>query len=505
MTQNLVDDVVEVELKLIAQGDALSGFQQHVLTQYEGRYELRQATLKNQYFDTPDQMLRKHKMGLRVRSNNQHHEQTLKQKGKVVGGLHQRPEYNIDVPTANVDVRLFPEDIWPPEFDVPAIQDQLKPLFTTHFHRTTYILTDHADNVFEVVFDVGDVSTEKDQRPINEVELELKQGNPIAMFDLALEIGKHSKVRVNDLTKAAFGYALANGKHIKSKHLPYILSLERNCSTEAAFTAAVQSALSHWQYHQSVYMETYKLAALTEMVRAIRMLLQAFSLYLPVLQCKELLTLHKQLIVLSQKWDWQNEIQAIRYLRSPRGPFSKRLNRDQALMSYLQGRKEGILNAQDPESLIFSTLSTQIQLNTAALLLARPWRTTSTAFDAPVSEHANGWLSQGWQTVLQAFPGKALSVSQYLSAEAVLRQILRNGYMLASLFSEDREAFRAPWIDLALGLEELNALVLLESVLAETDFDDKHELQQWTKDKITALLRVMEMTRSMAMRAETYW
>jgi triphosphatase len=47
--------------------------------------------------------------------------------------------------------------------------------------------------------------------------------------------------------------------------------------------------------------------------------------------------------------------------------------------------------------------------------------------------------------------------------------------------------------------------VLLESVLAETDFDDKHELQQWTKDKITALLRVMEMTRSMAMRAETYW
>lgn len=498
-------DTWEVELKLIAQHNPITAFQQFILPRFEGNYELRQATLKNQYFDTPEQLLRQYKMGLRVRSSNDQHEQTLKQKGQVIGGLHQRPEYNVDIATANVDIRLFPDDIWPSDFVLSDIQDSLKALFTTHFHRTTYVLDDQQGNVFEVVFDIGDVATDKEQRPINEIELELKKGYPAALFALALELAEHCDVRVNDLTKAAFGYALANGKNIKTKPLPYILPLQRHSSTEEAFLAATQSALAHWQYHQSVYMETFKLAALTEMVRAIRLLLQAFSLYLPVLQCAELLQLHKALISFAQKWDWQNEIQAIRYLRSRKGPFNKRLTREQALMGYLQGRKEGMLNMQAPTELIFSTESTQIQLKTAALMFTKPWQGVAKAYDARVLEHAHGWLSQGWQTVLQALPGKRLSVTQYLSAEPVLRQVLRNGYMLAGLFDEDREGFRAPWIDLALGLEELNALVLLEEVLAQTDLDDKHDLQKWTQDKIAALLHVMEMTRKVALGADTYW
>jgi len=50
-------------------------------------------------------------------------------------------------------------------------------------------------------------------------------------------------------------------------------------------------------------------------------LLQVFSLYLPVLQCKELLELHRDLIKFLQKLQWQDEIHAIRYLRSRKGPF----------------------------------------------------------------------------------------------------------------------------------------------------------------------------------------
>jgi triphosphatase len=102
-------------------------------------------------------------------------------------------------------------------------------------------------------------------------------------------------------------------------------------------------------------------------------------------------------------------------------------------------------------------------------------------------------------------PKRAMTVTQYLSTEAMLRQILRNGFMLAGLFDEEREQFRAPWLDLALGLEELNALVLLDEILLEIDLDEQHELQQWTKDKIKALLNVMEMTRQVAISADIYW
>ena len=504
VTQSL-EAPLEVELKLIAQHDALNVFQEVILPEFEGTIERTQATLQNQYFDTPEQLLRQHRMGLRVRSKNDVHEQTLKQKGAVVGGLHSRPEYNVPLATANVDIRLFPEDIWPEEFQVNAIQETLVPVFTTHFHRTTYTLVDTNGSVFEVVFDVGDIATDKANRAINEIELELIEGQPEHLFTFAKTIAQHLPVRVNDLTKAAFGYALANGKEFKAKRLPYVLPLSRNVSTEEAFIAAVNAALSHWQYNQSVYMETYKLQALTEVVRGIRLLLQALSLYLPVLQCRELLNLHKQLIKFSQQLDWQDEIQAIRYLRSRKGPFSKKLNKEQGLMGYLQGRKEGILNIQAPQDVIFSTQSTILQLTTAQLMLSKPWRAVAKAYDAPVKEHAHGWLSQGWQTVLQAMPKRAMTVSQYLSSEAMLRQILRNGFMLAGLFDEEREQFRAPWLDLALGLEELSALVLLDDILLEIELDERHELQQWTKDKITALLNVMEMTRRVAINTDVYW
>ena len=117
-------------------------------------------------------------MGLRVRSINDVHEQTLKQKGAVVGGLHRRPEYNVPLATANVDIRLFPEEIWPSDFHINTVQDTLVPIFTTHFHRTTFTLADASGNVFEVVFDVGDIATDKANRAINEIELELVKGQP---------------------------------------------------------------------------------------------------------------------------------------------------------------------------------------------------------------------------------------------------------------------------------------------------------------------------------------
>jgi len=77
--------------------------------------------------------------------------------------------------------------------------------------------------------------------------------------------------------------------------------------------------------------------------------------------------------------------------------------------------------------------------------------------------------------------------------------------MLAGLFDEDRERFRAPWLDLAMGMEELNALALLKHILQETDLDDKSDLLTWTRDKTDALLNVMEMTRNVALNAEIYW
>ena len=72
---------MEVELKLIALNNPLLAFEEQVLPLLDGQVEVSKKTLKNQYFDTPEQLLRQNKMGLRVRSTNDVHEQTLKMKG----------------------------------------------------------------------------------------------------------------------------------------------------------------------------------------------------------------------------------------------------------------------------------------------------------------------------------------------------------------------------------------------------------------------------------------
>ncbi|MGL6027920.1 MAG: inorganic triphosphatase, partial [Vibrio sp.] len=52
--------------------------------------------LGNTYFDTPDNWLRQHDIGLRIRRFDEVYVQTVKTAGRVVAGLHQRPEFNAE-------------------------------------------------------------------------------------------------------------------------------------------------------------------------------------------------------------------------------------------------------------------------------------------------------------------------------------------------------------------------------------------------------------------------
>ncbi len=92
-------------------------------------------TLANIYFDTADKRLRQNDIGLRIRGYDGRYEMTVKTGGKVVGGLHQRPEYNVDIDSDQLDLARFPQDIWPEGWAVDLLQAELQPLFRTDFTR----------------------------------------------------------------------------------------------------------------------------------------------------------------------------------------------------------------------------------------------------------------------------------------------------------------------------------------------------------------------------------
>lgn len=499
---------MEIELKLACEPDALHIFEEKVLPrlQQQGiQVTQSRALLFNEYYDTPERFFSKRQMGFRVRAKNNQFEQTIKTKGQVEGGLHQRPEYNVALPNNKPDLNLFEPDIWGQDVNVDLINSQIEALFSTNFERTTFELT-HDDYKMEVVFDHGEVVREQESLPICEIELELISGSTSHLFDIAKHIIEYVPSRLSDVTKAARGYQLLQGNLPEIKQLPPFLKLSASDSTEDAFCKALQTAMAHWQYHQSVYAQNQNLKALSEIRYSLLLLLQSVALYLPVLQCQELLSLHKQMLILSRQWAWQGQLQSIHQLRSRKGPFSRRIPKNQNIMNYLMGRREGLINAHKPLTLNMSSLSVTVQLAASRILLQKPWREENSGAEISVKKHAQGWLSQSWQTLLQSLPSnQGMDDKQYLALDVLLSQSLTNGFLLSELFADTRGQFRAPWLDLSSGIQELKALQLLHDAFDDLDIEDKNDFASWIQDKTHSVIKVMEQTRLVVMEADNYW
>ena len=172
-------------------------------------FEINQYQLANDYFDTESLALRKMDFGLRIRTKEHQYEQTIKTAGKVVGCLHQRPEYNVDIATKQLDLSLFDKSIWPDNTDIKALEDNLSVIFSTNFFRQTWFI--HQDeSVIELALDRGEIFTKLNEpiQQINELEIELVSGNEQALFILAKQLSAVVTMTPGKLSKAARGYKL---------------------------------------------------------------------------------------------------------------------------------------------------------------------------------------------------------------------------------------------------------------------------------------------------------
>jgi triphosphatase len=180
-----------------------------LLNSQNSSFILDKKQLSNCYFDNNDLALRKMDIGLRIRGVDQAYEQTVKTAGKVLGCLHQRPEYNVALEGNNLDLSLFPEHIWPEHVDVAKLQKSLQVIFNTNFFRQTWLIT-QGSSVIELALDRGEISIDSnvDTLAINELEIELVSGDEQALFALAEQLMTVVQMKPGKLSKAARGYAL---------------------------------------------------------------------------------------------------------------------------------------------------------------------------------------------------------------------------------------------------------------------------------------------------------
>ncbi|MCT4703213.1 inorganic triphosphatase [Enterobacteriaceae bacterium H20N1] len=265
----------EIELKFIVNPAALDDLRNTLNSLESEHSEPRQ--LLNIYYETADNTLRSHDMGLRIRGVDGRYEMTMKVAGRVTGGLHQRPEYNVELSKPELDLSLLPAEIWQEGVTPAVLQTELQPLFSTDFAREKWVVT-HRGSKIELALDLGEVKAGELNEPLCELELELLAGETSAVLELAQRLVTQPGLRQGNLSKAARGYHLAAGNAPREIKPLGVLHVVPKATVEQGLEGALEMALEHWQYHEELWVRGSK-PAKNSMLNGVVLVRHALALF----------------------------------------------------------------------------------------------------------------------------------------------------------------------------------------------------------------------------------
>ncbi|RUO39330.1 hypothetical protein CWE15_09390 [Aliidiomarina taiwanensis] len=198
---------VEVELKYQVCQDRSNTIEKLIRWLDTNATSGEEVELKNIYFDTPERLLNKHKMGLRIRRAGDWGEQTIKLAGKQQGAVSERPEYNVETKALRPDLHLFPTHIWPEHWRLKELNNALEPQFEVTFTRRTWLYHGEGYSA-EIALDLGLIIAAGKQEAVQELELELKAGSAEPLLELGAELAALFQLEPGLKSKAQRGYEL---------------------------------------------------------------------------------------------------------------------------------------------------------------------------------------------------------------------------------------------------------------------------------------------------------
>ncbi len=200
----------ETEIKLRVSRETLAALRDHPLLKKRNKSGWQQSELFNQYYDTPERDLSRAKVALRLRRDGEQYIQTLKSRGHSVAGLSERNEWDWYLDKPELDLQKLDDNCWPVAL-ADLDKQQLKPIFSTDFVRERAEIAwgrGKAKVVVEAALDLGKVLAGEREEDICELELELRQGEPAALLELAAELAAELPLTPCDISKAERGYRL---------------------------------------------------------------------------------------------------------------------------------------------------------------------------------------------------------------------------------------------------------------------------------------------------------
>ena len=388
----MAGEPTEIELKLGVTPEDITAFRNH--PHFVGVLcNPARETLVSVYFDTENRFLRDHGLTLRVRQEGDKHIQTVKATNYGVG-YFERPEWEQTIEGDEPDLSRLKDTPLGPML-INEAHKALKPVFETRIERTAYHTNGNGADII-IAIDEGKILATGSSRPVSEIELELKQGNPADLFKIARDILDIVPGQLNFKSKSECGYELIEQTAVTAE-AARDPELSVGMSAGHAFTLIGRACLRHLVANVPA-MLTRDANALHQMRVALRRLRAAISLFTVVVGDERASAIKTELRWLAQEFGPARDLDTL--LAEVIKPLRKQHPNEPGLVSignmFTRKRLKSYLGAQEA---VQSARFRRLILDTAEWLETGRWKTSEdplirTRREMPIETYAAELLSQ---------------------------------------------------------------------------------------------------------------
>jgi len=402
--------------------------------------------LKTIYLDTPDHSLKKAGIALRIRRDGRRWVQTVKPSRALHGGLSRAGEIENSAPGGRVCLDAIPDASVQGEIIRLVGGAVLAPVCETVMKRTSNEIVLQDGTRAEIAIDVGEVRAGGHAAELAELEVELLEGNPAGLYDIAHVLLPAGGLRFSRLSRAARGYLLAEEARIDAPLAPrnaQSVPIEPDQTAEQAARDILRECLDQIATNLLAVGAQDEVEGPHQLRIGLRRLRSAFATFRPVLHSSELMRLGEE-----ARW-LGREVGKLRDLDVVANELVRQEAQNHADEPTLFALTDALLGQarQRREQLRPLLVGPRVQaflIDLARFVETRGWLVPQD-FDQtrrlaePVAEFAGEALDKRWKKLGKRTSGlKALTVEQRHELRKELKKLRYTVEFLSSLFPAKR-------------------------------------------------------------------